>query len=486
MKNKSFLKSGLPALVASFTICFTTSSAWAATINVPADQPTIQAAINAASAGDTVSVAAGTYSEGTITLNKSLTMLGANSGKPGIGVRADETLLKDTNIVVSADDLEINGFKFTGAAPGSAVIDAFSQAASRVVVRDNVIEKVANNGIYLNGGGTRQDWTIDNNYFHGIGQISGVAGTSNFSAINLWMSNGMIVSNNVIDIVDYNGLNLDTVVSATVSGNTFANIGKTGIQVANACVGPITIESNSFVSCNSRYPLDQQYYYSAVKLYSGAATLTTSGDITIRNNQLCDSVVGFLMARPLNAATHVLFENNVMTGNSLAGFLQYQPAGEPIMLSNNYWGSASGPATGQFTFPVPVGQTPEQARQITGGGSGDAILTNIGGSTVVDASRWLAAVPGTSPMTWGTRGSIQAAIDSASAGDVIAVYPGTYNETATGRGALTDTGSYQYGLFLPPSKPGLTLQGVKADGTPVTHTSDVAATVTTSTPLNKS
>ena len=37
--------------------------AHSATINVPADHLTIQAAINAATAGDTINVAAGTYSE---------------------------------------------------------------------------------------------------------------------------------------------------------------------------------------------------------------------------------------------------------------------------------------------------------------------------------------------------------------------------------------------------------------------------------------
>ncbi|MBK7408002.1 MAG: hypothetical protein IPJ40_07930 [Saprospirales bacterium] len=49
----------------------------AAIINVPGDQPTIQAAINVANPGDVIMVAAGTYNE-KVTINKTLTLQGVD------------------------------------------------------------------------------------------------------------------------------------------------------------------------------------------------------------------------------------------------------------------------------------------------------------------------------------------------------------------------------------------------------------------------
>jgi len=79
--------------------------------------------------------------------------------------------------------------------------------------------------------------------------------------------------------------------------------------------------------------------------------------------------------------------------------------------------------------------------------------------------------------------SIQAAIDAAGPGDTINVYPGNYNETASNRGILGAAppggGQYQFGLFLPYDKPGLTIRGVDCSGTPINNASAVQAHITT-------
>src|SRR5207302_715707 len=74
---------------------------------------TIQAAINKASTGDTINVAAGTYPEpaGSLNVNKTLTLLGAQNGVDARGRVGLESIITDPNgTVVSANNVVIDGF----------------------------------------------------------------------------------------------------------------------------------------------------------------------------------------------------------------------------------------------------------------------------------------------------------------------------------------------------------------------------------------
>jgi hypothetical protein len=123
----------------------------AATINVPADQPTIQAGINAALAGDVVLVAPGSYNEAlTIPSRTDLTIRGSGLTlttiiAPGQGPAFN--VLTSTNITIT-------GFRIQSAQPGGdqAEIGGIRVLSSRPVrIFKNLITQCAGNGIVLYG-----------------------------------------------------------------------------------------------------------------------------------------------------------------------------------------------------------------------------------------------------------------------------------------------------------------------------------------------
>ena len=128
MKRKIFSVLFAVVLVLSLSLV-TAVPVQAATINVPADYATIQAAVNAANPGDTIIVAAGTYSgtggkkllqNDVVLIDKdNLTLNGANAGvSPITGTRGDESIIDAAGLLeavgVSANNVTIDGFTIKG------------------------------------------------------------------------------------------------------------------------------------------------------------------------------------------------------------------------------------------------------------------------------------------------------------------------------------------------------------------------------------
>ena len=74
---------------------------------------------------------------------------------------------------------------------------------------------------------------------------------------------------------------------------------------------------------------------------------------------------------------------------------------------------------------------------------------------------------------------IQAAIDAVKPGGTIRVLPGHYREQATNRSPSSRAGSYNFGLFVPASKPSVSIIGVTYVDQPITNAASTQADITT-------
>lgn len=222
---------------------------------------TIQQAVNAAEDGDTILVAPGLYVE-TVTVNKDVTIRGANTGIAGNGTRGAESEIVG-GIIVTADGVTIDGLKISGSttAPGHAVPagvivegDDFTLVNSLLQLAVEATEEVEGvltatvtgldigynkfdgytTGVYLGGGGTTG--SVHNNLFQGdssepaapTGMQSGVSSETSHTLIKDNTFDGLY--GGVINLFPYGPETVD--INSYVMGNIFTdNLATRPIQI---------------------------------------------------------------------------------------------------------------------------------------------------------------------------------------------------------------------------------------------------------------
>lgn len=371
------------ALVLSLSLVATTPVG-AATINVPGDYSTIQAAAGNASSGDTIVVAAGTYAGAIV--DKHVAIVGAAGGGSVItsGVHyggSHPTLTTAFRLDAGADGTEIRDFTIQCNAGSSFYFGVFSRGVDDVTV-DGLTVNDAVQGI-TNWGGS--NWVITNNQVTdtvaaGGGGIAIFLGALPGNASpGLEVCQGNLVEANtmssysteagytapgvclVLDI-RYNSIPADLSGGEDVSnnrivGNTITGTGNTnevGIEIgvcgaggdAGKTAATMGIVHDNYVEDNTVHSSDYGLYFYVVQ------------DLTVTGNNIT------------SCATHGISIWDDFTGtihfNSIAGNahgLYSDVSSRTIDARYNWWGANDGPDT-------------------VGPGSGDYV------STYVDYSSW--------------------------------------------------------------------------------------------------
>ena len=255
------MSSWINKLMAGALLVLSATSVQSATLNVPGDHATIQAAITAAAAGDTINVAAGTYVE-TIGISKDNLTIQSVSGDPeDTIIQAD---VKNQNVVeiTSCSGVTLSGFTVMGSVAisdaevwGVKMEDTQNCLLSNVVITEIETTSVTHGGLSigvsdqeqrLSSGNSFESVTIlnitgpDNSFFNHYGISMGLSDGNTFTGTTISnLNNGYIQAITVID--SYNNTFETTLIS-----DVMTDIMAIGIYLMQ--YSPYSAYNNSFTN----------------------------------------------------------------------------------------------------------------------------------------------------------------------------------------------------------------------------------------------
>jgi parallel beta-helix repeat protein len=356
----------------------------------------IQDAVNAAVSGDTITVAAGTYNEA-ITINKALTLLGAQADIDARGRSGSESIIdpndpdggvnKSWVIRVNSSNVKIDGFTVQnptllyGSAGLFCVEGSEANNYENLAFVNNILQnpgiqtsKSTNWGKFGYDIGYCKNVLIEYNYIKNIlcDEATPWNGTA---AIWPWNTDGLTVRYNKIENVTTFGVGLSNFTTNAYIYNNDISLGNPGseavpsIRNAGILVGPVgidnvVIENNNISDCpgTSAQP-------------GAGIRLQSTGSTYVKGNNITSCPIGIGITESATDISKIKVNNNSISGNFNFGLSVADGlSGGPLDATNNWWGSATGPT-----------------HSSNPGGTGDAVSGNV------DYSPWLGATTGTSP-----------------------------------------------------------------------------------------
>ncbi|MBA7643873.1 hypothetical protein ES703_51607 [subsurface metagenome] len=331
----------------------------------------IQAAITASSAGDSINVGAGTYDE-VIDVSKSVTITGD----------AATTIIKDTDGLGTGGTVTISyvptattvaGAVFDGfTVMGRPGVDALTITGSNVTVQNCIFTKagtattaLAQDMIYYNPtllptlASTITNCTFDTTL--GIVVDNGVRIAASAKAIGLTVSSCTFTVDGAIDLED-SAVNTagvgTTLLPITISGNTITGVSGIGVTFTGAGVatasdntltglnqafkivaGTATIKGNTIDNCGLVISTTAAVGKAAIGVTATTALSITNNTITNCPNDIIEITLGADSSK-----VNMMFNN--LTDNTKGIDNDDTTTAHIFNATHNWWGAATGPATG--------------------------------------------------------------------------------------------------------------------------------------------
>jgi hypothetical protein len=331
------------------------------TCNVPADYPTIQAAVTAPVCA-TINVAPGSYTENVV-IARALTLRGAQAGHDARAPRGGESVINGglgPDVTISANNVTVDGFTLNGPVSSGTAAIVMQTANSGETIKNNIV----------NNPGRAASITTSNTVFYQNLVKSTPTATDGFQANSTPVQNVLLADNTFGGATAAN-YNADITI---IEGNS--NIVVTGnksngdgtlialFKTNHALVAGNTVKGDPNASAifigggNSNILVDCNTVSSAS---SGVNVTDIIGSpnsaVTIIGNNLHNNGNGIKVGTGgVAAAGAVVANRNRLTGNTAFGVNNL--SGFNVNATNNWWGASNGPG--------PVGP-----------GTGDKVTLNV-------------------------------------------------------------------------------------------------------------
>jgi hypothetical protein len=321
------------------------------TIHVPQDYPTIQAAINASSDGDTIIVAAGLYKENVV-INRSLTLKGAQAGVDARTRSGNETIIEPddgtgisirtanrtgTNYVVVIDGLTVRNVVH-------AITTPDPEMAADITVKNVRALNCSEFGISLTFTLTT---TVEYCYVEGARQAINAGALEPFPPTSVTFRNNEVV-NAEFGITGYMGDSL-------IEGNLIRDFATGGTGIAGQFLNT-EIKNNTVTG----------YVEGAGMSFESHYGRPLSENVNVESNNFTGNSFGIYIFETQTELTGITVNFNSIVGNSWFGVRNDGNA--TLDVTRNWWGANDGPSH-------------------AGPGGGDAVSDNV------DFEPWLGAAP---------------------------------------------------------------------------------------------